>query len=529
MIITNPLSFKAYQSGSSIGKASLEIISPSSCTYGDGQSIVLRYDYSQIDSELTEGYTLLLCASFGTGISGGDIQWQSDETVYVQEIPDNAIQGTTTMPGGSIEEIEISFDDMVDYSSWASPMENYNYLRFCILYEPPDAQGIIDIDFFYSNELSYNIPEKVPLQNIIISTDKESYDLNTDTQMEFSITLIPSNAQYETLQYRIVAGGVQEEGPFSDTFNDTFKFSTVPDDELETITSITIYIIADHGLSTEQTFSKSVSTTPLEPAFTPSTAETIAEHKATWRGDDLSNHFDSIDDLYEHVIHGDFEDIWVGNYIAVGTFQGYMCTMHSSSSWSVTPTTISNVAFVVVDIDYKTSSLGVSHNLIFVPYVCLMNSPRTFQEDWANDTRLRNYIDDNLVDSIKSVFNNHLVEYQDRISVQNSQGYTRYGVDLMTEDNVFGSSQSNSGYSMTNIFTTKFAGFTANPDFQKEIRIPSEILGETLFNSWYWLRDVNSSGYPLISMQGNSSQAASSNVYSMSLGVCPFIVFGGEA
>ena len=528
MIITNPLSFKAYQSGGSIGKASLEIISPSSCTYGDGQSIVLRYDYSQIDSELTEGYTLLLCASFGTGISGGDIQWQSDETVYVQEIPDNAIQGTT-MTGGSIEEIEISFDDMVDYSSWASPMENYNYLRFCVLYEPPDAQGIIDIDFFYSNELSYNIPEKVPLQNIIISTDKESYDLNTDTQMEFSITLIPSNAQYETLQSRIVAGSQQIEGSLPDTFNDTLQFSTLLKDELESLTNITIYIIADHGLSTEQTFSKSVSTTPLEPAFTPSTAETIAEHKATWRGDDLNNHFDSIDDLYEHVIHGDFEDIWVGNYIAVDTFQGYMCRMNSSSSWSVTPTTISNVAFVVVDIDYKTSSLGVSHNLIFVPYVCLMNSPRTFQEDWANDTRLRNYIDDNLVDSIKSVFNNHLVEYQDRISVQNSQGYTRYGVDLMTEDNVFGSSQSNSGYSMTNIFTTKFAGFTANPDFQKEIRIPSEILDETLFNSWYWLRDVNSSGYPLISMQGNSSQAASSNVRSMSFGVCPFIVFGGEA
>lgn len=528
MIITNPLSFKAYQSGGGIGKASLEIISPSSCTYGDGQSIVLRHDYSQIDSsELTGGYTLLLCASFGTGISGEDIQWQSDEAVYIQEIPDNAIQGTT-MPGGSIEEIEISFDDMVDYSSWASPMENYNYLRFCVLYEPPDAQEITDIDFFYSNELPYTIPEKVPLQNIIISTDKESYDLNTDTQMKLSVTLIPSNAQYETLQYRIIAGGVQESGSV-DTFNYTFLFSTVPDGELENLTSITIYIIVDHGLSTEQTFSKSVSTTPLEPAFTPSTAETIAEHKATWRGNDLNNHFDSIDDLYEHVINGDFEDTWVGDYFTVDTFQGYMCTMNSSSHWSATPTAISNVTFRVIDINYKTSSLGVSYNLIFAPDKCLMNSPRTFQEDWANDTYLRGYIDNELVNSIKGVFNNHLVEYQDRISVQNSQGYTRYGVDLMTEDNMFGSSQSKSSYPMTNIFTTKFAGFTANPDFQKEIRIPSEILGQTYFNSWYWLRDVNSSGYPLISMQGNSSQAVSSNYETMALGVYPFIVFGGDA
>ena len=527
MIITNPLSFKAYQSEDSIGKASLEIISPLSCTYGDGQSIVLRFDYSQTNLELIEEYTALLCASFGTGITGEDIQWQSNETVYVQEIPDSAIQQSVAV-GDTIQEIDISFDALADYSLWASPMENYNYLRFCILYEPPDSQEITDIDFFYSNELSYTIPEKVPLQNIIISTDKESYDLNTDTQMKLSVTLIPSNAQYETLQYRIIAGGVQESGSV-DTFNYTFLFSTVPDGELEKLTSITIYIIVDHGLSTEQTFSKSVSITPLEPSFTQSTAETIAAHKATWRGNDLNNYFDSIDDLYEHVINGDFEDTWVGDYFTVETFQGYMCTMESSSRWSATPAAISNVTFRVIDINYKTSSLGVSYNLIFAPDKCLMNSPRTFQEDWASDIYLRGYIDDELVNSIKSVFNNHLVEYQDRISVQNSQNYTRYGVDLMTEDNMFGSSQSNSGYSMTNIFTTKFAGFTANPDFQKEIRIPSEILGQTYFNSWYWLRDVNSSGYPLISMQGKSSQAVSSNYETMALGVYPFIVFGGDA
>ena len=527
MIITNPLSFKAYQSGGGIGKTSLEIISPSSCTYGDGESIVLRFDYSQTNLELIEEYTALLCASFGTGITGEDIQWQSNETVYVQKIPDSAIQQSVAV-GDTIQEIDISFDALVDYSLWASPMENYSYLRFCVLYEPPDSQEITDIDFFYSNELSYNIPEEVPLQNVIISTDKESYDLNTDTQMKLSVTLIPSNAQYETLQYRIIAGGVQESGSI-DTFNYTFLFSTVFDGELEKLTSITIYIVADHGLSTEQTFSKTVSITPLEPSFTQSTAETIAAHKATWRGNDLNNHFDSIDDLYEHVINGDFEDTWVGDYFTVDTFQGYMCTRQSSSRWSATPTAINNVTFRVIDINYKTSSLGVSYNLIFAPDKCLMSSPRTFQEDWANDTYLRGYIDDELVNSIKSVFNNHLVEYQDRISVQNSQNYTRYGVDLMTEDNMFGSSQSNSGYPMTNIFTIKFAGFTANPDFQKEIKIPSEILGETLFNSWYWLRDVNSSGYPLISMQGNSSQAASSNVYNMSLGVCPFIVFGGNA
>lgn len=526
MIITNPLSFKAYQSGGSLGKASLEIISPLSCTYGDGESIILKCDYSQINLELIKEYTILLCASFGTGTTSEDIQWQNDETIYVQEIPDSAIQQTVTA-GDSIEEIYISFDDMVDYSLWASPMENYNYLRFCVLCEPSDAQAITDIDFFYSNELSYNIPEEVPLQNVIISTDKESYDLNTDTQMMFSATLIPSNAQYETIQYRIIAGSQQIQGSLSDTFNETFQFSTLLKDELESLTSITIYIIVDHSLSTEQTFSKTVSTTPLEPSFTQSTAETIARHKATWRGNDLNNHFDSIDDLYEHVINGDFEDTWVGDYFTVDTFQGYICTMESSSRWSATPIAISNVTFRVIDINYKTSSLGISYNLIFAPDKCLMNSPRTFQEDWANDTYLRGYIDDELVNSIKSVFNNHLVEYQDRISVQDSQNYTRYGVDLMTEDNMFGSSQSNSGYSMTNIFTTKFAGFTANPNFQKEIRIPSEILGETPFNSWYWLRDVNSSGYPLISMQGNSSQAASD--YGMPLGVCPFIVFGGEA
>lgn len=528
MIITNPLSFKAYQSGGNIGKASLEIISPSSCTYGDGQSIVLRFDYSQTNLELIEEYTALLCASFGTGITGEDIQWQSNETVYVQEIPDSAIQQSDAV-GDTIQEIDISFDALVDYSLWAFPMENYNYLRFCVLYEPPNSQEITDIHFFYSNELSYNIPEEVPLQNVIISTDKESYDLNTDTQMAFSITLIPSNAQYETIRYRIVAGSQQMSKILPDTFNDTFQFSSLSGkDELENLTSITIYIVVDHGLSTEQTFSKSVSITPLEPSFTQSTAETIAAHKATWRGNDLNNHFDSIDDLYEHVINGDFEDTWVGDYFTVETFQGYLCTMQSSSSWVISPTTINDVTFRVVDINYKTSSLGVSYNLIFVPDKCLMNSPRIFQEDWASDTRLRGYIDDELVNSLKSVFNSHLVEYQDRISVQNSQSYTRYGVDLMTEDNIFGSSQSNSSYSMTNIFTTKFAGFTANPDFQTEIRIPSEILGDTLFNSWIWLRDVNSSGYPLISAQGNSSQAVNYNFENMSFGVCPFIVFGGE-
>ena len=175
MIITNPLSFKAYQSGGNIGNASLEIISPSSCTYGDGQSIVLRFDYSQTNLELIEEYTALLCASFGTGMTGEDIQWQSNETVYVQEIPDSAIQQSVAV-GDTIQEINISFDALVDYSLWASPMENYNYLRFCVLYEPPDAQEITDIHFFYSNELSYNIPEEVPLQNVIISTEKESYD-----------------------------------------------------------------------------------------------------------------------------------------------------------------------------------------------------------------------------------------------------------------------------------------------------------------------------------------------------------------
>jgi len=52
--------------------------------------------------------------------------------------------------------------------------------------------------------------------------------------------------------------------------------------------------------------------------------------------------------------------------------------MESSSRWSATPIAISNVTFRVIDINYKTSSLGVSYNLIFAPDKCLMNSPRTF-------------------------------------------------------------------------------------------------------------------------------------------------------
>ena len=62
MIITNPLSFKAYQSGGSIGKASLEIISPSSCTYGGGYPLIsMQGNSSQAVSSNYETMSLGVC------------------------------------------------------------------------------------------------------------------------------------------------------------------------------------------------------------------------------------------------------------------------------------------------------------------------------------------------------------------------------------------------------------------------------------------------------------------------------------
>ena len=541
MIIMNPLAYKAYDEGEGGGGVTPpsfdfgEIpvsVSPQTITYGQDTTLEVTLDCSSLDSDkATEMQTnnqleLLIVMA--------DLHYNNwieitDQNIGYQTVDDSII-------------VSFNADTLRDlYDAEFGVGITNNQFIFCVMYRvresSTDAWG--NYQHFDGQSVQY-IPQEeetdIQLESITISTNKNSYDFNTDTSMQVSLTLIPSNATYSSLIWQIGYYTENESGwttisRLENSLNGTITFATDIgswNSQNQNIDRIRVRVQAT-GTANNSTmifYSEYLSVTPISGGGggQASTEQTIQQHKSTWRGQNLFDYFDTVDDLVEAVQAGNFEDIWVGDYIPVSSFSTYTIT-DKGYSWSGMPTEISDITFRVVDINYKPSSLG-EHNLIFVPNKCLLNTPRTFSQDWLNDNQLRGWIDFQIVEELNVVFNNHLVGYDDDISVSNYGPYERYGADLMTEDSMFGSSQSHSVYPMTTIFTTQFAGFAANPDFQTEIIIPPEIVGDTTFNTWIWLRDVNSSGYPLIAMQGNQSSAIPTSFEGMYFGVCPFVVFG---
>lgn len=157
MIITNPLSFKAYQSITTIGTISLEIVDPVFYIYNNEQLINLDVDISRLNEELISQYTALFCLSFGhEDTENGNIQWQSDEEIYNQEIPESIVTSSST--SNDIIHYVIPFDNLVDYATEnIFPVANNTHLRFGVAFEPLNGQEAATIRFSYSNEVAYQI------------------------------------------------------------------------------------------------------------------------------------------------------------------------------------------------------------------------------------------------------------------------------------------------------------------------------------------------------------------------------------
>ena len=213
-----------------------------------------------------------------------------------------------------------------------------------------------------------------------------------------------------------------------------------------------------------------------------------ALHRNTYRGKDITEYYTD-GSLYTKISNGSFEDIYVGDYIK---------TIHTDGKEYI---------WLIADIDnylYSGDTPLTKHHATIIPAESLiklgMNDTDTTEGGYANSKMATETLP-NLVTRdgvIGKAFESHIIEYQNlltnRISsntINQSGGiwkgttddwawYTR-SIDLMSEQNVYGTNVwSSAGYD-TGIDNRQYALFQLKPEFINSY-------GTTRFH--YWLKNV---------------------------------------
>ena len=242
-------------------------------------------------------------------------------------------------------------------------------------------------------------------------------------------------------------------------------------------------------------------------------------HNSIFRGKDVTEYLISEYSLYDRISDGTFTDLYVGDYIVA-----------NGITWRIAGF---DMRYRRGGGDTTTNQAKYNHHAVIVPDTNLttaqMNTTDTTSGGYVGSTMYKTTLPSVLSTYITPVFGDHVLTYYAYLtnsvntSVVNrtggksngaSNGWTGVSrkLDLMTENQVFGSIIfSSSGYE-SDVDSVQFPLFRLKPEF---------IIKQ---GNWYWLRNVaSSSWFANVDYFGNSHGA---NYASSSEGVRPCFYIG---
>ena len=234
------------------------------------------------------------------------------------------------------------------------------------------------------------------------------------------------------------------------------------------------------------------------------TAGNSGFHNSIFRGKDVTEYLTSEYSLYNRISDGTFTDLYVGDYIVA-----------NGITWRIAG----------FDIYYgrgdsnSENKARTTHHAVIVPDTNLtkaqMNSTNTTTGGYIGSTMFKTTLTSVLSTYITPVFGSHVLTYRTFLTntitttlynrlgkntgaSSNWTAYTR-SLDLMTENQVFGSIVASSSMYDTGIDNIQFPLFRLKPEYVNKI------------GGWYWLRGVVSSyWFTIVGDSGSSYYAAAS-------------------
>ena len=214
-------------------------------------------------------------------------------------------------------------------------------------------------------------------------------------------------------------------------------------------------------------------------------------HNETFRGKDVTEYLTSEYSLYDRISDGTFTDLYVGDYVVA-----------KGITWRIAGF---DMNYNKGDGDIDTNQVRHRHHAVIIPDTNLktaqMNTSATTNGGYVGSYMYKTVLPSVLSTYITPVFEGHILTYYTYLtnsvntSAVNRTGGKNTGVsngwvalsrnmDLMNENQVFGSIVwSSSGYE-TGLDNVQFPLFRLKPEFIVEKN-----------KSWYWLRTVVSSSW----------------------------------
>lgn len=258
----------------------------------------------------------------------------------------------------------------------------------------------------------------------------------------------------------------------------------------------------------------------VEPLITASDEDTINNHKNTYRNENLigGSHFESIDELAKYVKAGNFDDIYVGDYINIQFPRMNETTVGASAS----------AVMRVMDINYLMGKGDTALNkphLILMPDNCI-GSGRMNTSDTNTSGYKGSRMHQTIMPAYKTQFENvfgaeNIITYRDQLSTNNSTGvtWTDVTIRLPSEISIFGS-RSYSPNADGN-FNTQLAGFKLQSGLKQKSTNGLTVDG----SGWWWTSSVYSdSSYYFVLVYSDGS--VDSDHASVRCGLAPVVVFG---
>ena len=245
-----------------------------------------------------------------------------------------------------------------------------------------------------------------------------------------------------------------------------------------------------------------------------SSDEEIEEHRSTWRGTDLlsSGHFSSIDEIADAVAAGDFSDIWVGDYF---TIEGPVFNNSNILGYD-------NYNLIIMDIN-TISGLGQSHLILMPDHI--IGFTNALQQNVYNlyaapvINMLQTYSQ-----ALKVLLgNDNLIDFQDEKPGQSAYSATFPGVTLPTARSVTTSYLNLNPIILSSFFSSVLPGISLSSSGAG--RPISSSLSSIGAIPMYAVSDLSNTRQ-LIVVTNNGQLMSNMLLQSMTLGICPLLVFG---
>lgn len=337
-----------------------------------------------------------------------------------------------------------------------------------------------------------------------ITFSPSSLEIPVGGQGQFAFTVLPSDATNRNIELKVTsAAGGSTSGI---TVSQESSVVTVQTTDSAELGQYTITGTAQDG----SRVTGSCSFTIVKAS---SSEEEIEEHRSTWRGTDLlsSGHFSDIDEIADAVAAGDFSDIWVGDYF---TINGPIFNNSSILGYD-------EYNLVVMDIN-TVSSLSQSHLVLMPDHI--IGVTNSLQPNIYNlyATSVINMLQ-TYSQALKVLLgDDNLIDFQDEKPGQSAYSATFSGVTLPTARSVTTSYLKNP-IILSSFFSSVLPGISLSSSGAG--RPISSSLSSIGAIPMYAVSDLSNTRQ-LIVVTNNGQLMSNMLLQSMTLGICPLLVFG---